>query len=194
MKSLSIKHAPIIFAIIIVGAASFLLGLFWQTLYANFGKIPDNSFTCFSLNNLTGSYQTSCFLPLSFQQSFHFHRNLSCQAFTSQVFDESIWGKGDPVRKMITLSKSEYITFTINFQGNTLDRSPEAGEEKAEPYTIIKDTHDIIQAIRPVKQEDLDKATSYDFITLSKRTGKGMEIWHNTSEPYSIGSYFFQCK
>jgi len=188
---------------ILTGGTFFFLGLFWHTLYyGNFRHIPNNFFW-FSYNNLTESYQTNCITPPLSQRPFHFTNHLSCQNITNQYLDS----KPNASDLEVTFQKDDWVTFSLDYQEKILKRSRDIGSSQTmEPYTIVQDSHNIIQAVRPIKNMDttgsksLPELGSYDFITLSKVTGKGMEVrhnlgkWMNLPNSDSITSNFFQCK
>lgn len=97
--------------------------------------------------------------------------------------------------------KSESIRFSLTFQNDKIIRSRDTGSmDPLEDYTIIKDEHNIIQAVRPVNKENYNQVYSYEFLTFSKKSGRGMEVWQNITKNNerwtddSIGSYFFQCE
>lgn len=186
-----------------IGIVSFIFGTFWQTLYYGyFGQIPQHTFICFNYSNFFQSYQTNCDIPSLSQKPFHFSHHLFCQAITNQQLYDRVDAMGKPMPgKEAMLIKNDYVHFTLDFHDKTLIQSVGVGQTRTEAYTIIKDSHDIIQAVQPVKLENLDIADSYTFITISKKTGKGMEVWHNLArtvgklaDPDSIGSHFFQCQ
>ena len=182
----------------------FTLGLFWQTIYHGyFGKNDTETFNCFSFSNIHGVFQTNCFFPsLTAQKPFVFKNTLTCKAITNQQLGnlDAAGHEMQGTAREILLSKSDSVTFSLDFEGDTIRQSLQPGQQKTEAYTVIKNTDDIIQATRPVKKENFTTSDSYDFMTFSKTTGKGIEVWHNVANfqnmhnSDSIGSFFFQCK
>lgn len=198
----ALKYTLVSIAFILTAVLFFVGGLFWHTMYYGiFQNVPNNRFFCHSYSNFFQDYQTNCTIPPLSKNPFYFKNHLACEAITNQQLAEQTnrWGKVIP-GKEIMLIKSDYVHFSLDFKDKILSRSTGVGQSKTEPYTIILDSHDIIQAVRPVKPENFDSADSYEFITFSKATGKGMEIWHNVANfqnlpnPDSIGSHFFQCQ
>lgn len=187
----------LILAIIVI-VLSFNFGLHWHATYYRYFGIPDANLTCYSHTNLTESYQTNCVLPLD-NSFFQFKNHLECQAVTNNQFGQNNDHKRS--REEIVLIKSDYHKFSLDFKDNKIIRSKDVGSfPKNEDYTIMKDSHGIIQAMRPVQNENLDKNYEYEFISFSKNTGHGMQFWHNVKKEKeawtddSMAMYFFKCE
>lgn len=157
------------------------------------------SFTCKSLNNLTETYQLDCQIPVD-KTPFVFKDHLNCQALTNHQMLTNRDNKS--YRQQITIIKSDYLKFTLDFKGKELVRSLHTGGiARKEHYTITKNANGVIQAMRPIKEKSIEEEIQYEMLTFSKNTGHGMEVWHNvpSKDPHeswrqdSIGSYFFRC-
>lgn len=194
----------ILFTIVIVLLSTILSGFSWNTFRFSLSSIPQNIFTCLSYNNSYEAFQMDCFIPHE-TKPFYFKNKLTCTAYTNQSFGKSKWRKNDTERNSMTFVKSDYIKFSIEFLGQK-NMKLSASDGRNIDYKIIKDTDDVIQGIGTTNSPrlkipiptptDLKTITAENFITLSKKYGKGMEVWHN-GEWYgdaSIGSFFFQCE
>lgn len=196
------KKKPILIFLIFLTILStvFYLGLHWHTVLYSFSKIPREKLTCFSHSNFWEDYQTNCFIP-DRGYDFKFKERLECKTYTNQQFNEELYSEKDGNRTTTMMIKSDSVRFTLTFQGDKIIRSHENGSmDSLEDYTIIKDENNIIQAVRPANKENYNSVYSYEFLTFSKKSGKGMEVWQNVPKDDErwtndgIGSYFFQCE
>ncbi len=185
---------------LLVSITAFFFGTRWTTILYGISSIPRDKLTCFSQSNFWEDYQTNCFLPDRIN-TFTFREKLKCTAYTNQQFSESLYSLKEGNRTTAMMIKSESIRFSLTFQNDKIIRSRDTGSmDPLEDYTIIKDEHNIIQAVRPVNKENYNQVYSYEFLTFSKKSGRGMEVWQNITKNNerwtddSIGSYFFQCE
>ena len=162
-------------------------------------SLPIPSFTCKGYSNMVETYLLRCPLPVETKQ-FEFKNHLKCKTVTNHQFhlDRTAQQRGD-----ITISKADNIAFHLDIKSDMLIRSKNPGTlDRLEHYSIIKHDNEVIQAVRPTQDKHIDTSHQYEFITLSKNTGYGMEVMHNVEantekEPWrddSIISFFFVCE
>jgi hypothetical protein len=95
--------------------------------------------------------------------------------------------------------KADNINFTLdlNISKAEIRQSSQPGEILKVPYTVIQNDINVLQGIRKSKVSDFF-GNVYDFITISKKTGKGMMVWNNSEDENpssdSIASFFIQCQ
>ncbi|HLL60135.1 MAG TPA: hypothetical protein VK338_00300 [Candidatus Nitrosocosmicus sp.] len=188
----------IILFVIILGLiiSAFSFGVHWHgRLEKQFLSDPYNTIRCFGLNNFKETYQLNCYSPK--KNNFQFNSKLQCRTTMNHQMDNSNpYNTG--FNEYVTI-KADNIEFKldINDERNSITRSTEPGERTKEPYKlIVNDTH-LVQGIRNTKLNDIFRS-EYEFITLSKKTGKGMRVWNNTDDHHpqsdSIASFYFQCE
>jgi hypothetical protein len=192
------KLTIIILLIHILAITAFMLGVKWHELLYNSYGFPKDKMVCYGHNNYLESYQTDCILPDAVKP-FAFKNHLQCHTLTNQQYDQTNVRFDKTQKNAIFFTKTDYIDFTIDISKDSIIRSLDPGTERSEPYKIIINSHDIIQAVRPSKTAGLDEEHQYEFITFSKTNGKGMEVWQNVSQKESpttnaISSFFFQCE
>ncbi len=185
-------------ACFIAVAISFILGLHWQEVTENY-SLSHNSIqnlSCFGLNNLSQTYQLNCYSPLL--TTFRgFKKHLTCQIETNHQMSNS---ESENLRlNEFTTIKADYDNFTLDFDEGkkTIIQSRQPGEIQKPPYKIVQNDSYVMQGIRN-ELFDEKLGSIYEFITLSKKTGKGMMVWHNTEDESqtadSMASEFFQCE
>ncbi len=180
---------------------SFLVGLHWHGTIVR--KIPPKKLTCQEHNNFWETYQIDCYSPLTEKQkNFIFSNRLTCSLLTNNQLmdvDKKYEKKLPKSYHEIVLIKTDYVNFTLDFdlQNNEIIRSREPGEPMKNPYEIIQNDENIISAIRKNKFDDFF-GYEYQYIMLSKKTGKGISTWANTEDfkpdSDSINTEFFQCE
>jgi len=181
--------------------ASFLFGLHWHGTIA--GKITPKKLTCWEHNNLWETYQVDCYFPLNEkQQKFTFSNHLKCALITNHQLnnvDSKYALESQSVYDEVSLIKTDYMGFTLDFDysHNEIKRSRDPGEPIKEPYVIIQNDERVVNAIRKTKLDDFF-GYEYQYVTLSKKTGKGIVTWTNTQDynlqQDSFASEFFQCE
>jgi len=181
--------------------AFFFLGLHWHGTLM--GKITPKKLTCYEHNNFWEAYQVHCYFPLNKeQQSFIFSDHLKCSLITNHQLhnvDSQYQLEGRSIYDEVGLIKTDYREFTLdfNYQHKEIVRSRDPGEPVKEPYVIIQDDERVINAIRETKIDDFF-GYEYQYIILSKKTGKGIVTWTNTHDynlkQDSFASEYFQCE
>jgi hypothetical protein len=189
----------ILFLIAIV--VSFNFGLHWNGTLAT--KITPKKLTCYGHNNFWETYQVDCYSPLNDKQKkFVFTDHLKCSLITNyQLYNVNSKYQLDtpPTFNGILLIKTDYRNFNLDFDysHNEIQRSRDPGEPVKDPYVIIQNDNNVINAIRKTKLSDFF-GYEYQFITFSKKTGKGIIAWTNTqdysSNQDSFAAEFFQCE
>lgn len=194
-KRLSLGMIVVVFFTVLL---SFFFGIHWQGTFGNWmvEKNAIKTLSCFGNNNFTETFQTDCYVPsLVINQPFAYKTQLSCQVMTNHQFDVMY----DAPFYNISLIKSDYVHFSLGIdeQKKTLERSNTGGEMSSGPYTIIQDDDFIIHAMRKNIFDSLS-INEYEYITLSKKTGRGIRSWMNIDvkdeEKSNIASDFFQCE
>lgn len=177
--------------------ASFLLGTHWQGTLGRYliSTKSIHNLYCFGRNNLSETFQFDCYSPLKKFQGFK--ENLHCHVLTNHQIRNS--DVENPDYNDLTTSKANYVNFSldISYEKNIITQSRQPGEPQKEPYTVVKNDTNIIQGLRETIFSN-NFGSEYTFITLSKKTGKGMIVWNNTEslsqQADSISSFFFQCE
>lgn len=189
----------LLFIFLLIG--SFLFGLHWHGTIAQ--KINPDKLMCWGHNNLWETFQVDCYYPLNKKQTkFKFSKEIKCSLITnSQLFNDN--SKYQPGKQLkyngVSLIKTDYRNFVLKFDypNNEVIKSFDPGEPLKEPFVIIQNDNNVINAIRKTKIDDFF-GYEYQYLTLSKKTGKGIISWLNTenfnSDEDSIASEFFQCQ
>lgn len=209
MKSIAQFNPKLVFVIVLLlVSVSFLIGLYWHTIILRISTINPSHLRCLGLNNLSETYQVDCYFPVTSQtQNFEFKQKLDCNILTNSQFnnggEEFSLHKNMPNPEYdnynnITLIKSDYRNFSLDFsQPNQITQSSEPGEPHKEPYSINSESENIVHAERIFTPNDFFGET-YEYITVSKTSGKGMKTWVNTDrddlENDSMVIDFFQCE
>ena len=201
-KSFStIKTLFLLVCILCLTIFSFFLGLHWHGLIAE--KIKPNKLSCYEHNAFWGTFQTDCYSPMNAKQkNFKFSDSLKCSLLTNHQLD-SVNDKFElrftPVYNAVTFIKTDYRNFTLKFdnKNNEIVSSFDPGETKKDPYAIIQNDERVASGMRKTKIGDIF-GYEYQYIMLSKKTGKGTVVWTNTQD-YSqtqdnFVSEFFQCE
>jgi len=203
-KKTSSKVTTVIFIIVLLTITAvlfFLVGLHWHGTIK--GKIAPKKLSCWEHNDFWGTYQVDCYYPLSQKQkNFTFSDHLKCYLITNHQLsnvDENYQSGSKSVYDEISLIKADYMSFTLDFDysNNEIKRSRDPGEPLKKPYVIIQNDEKAVNAIRKTKINDFFGYV-YQYMTISKKTGKGIIAWINT-EDYnpsrdSLNSEFFQCE
>jgi len=136
------------------------------------------------------------------QERYVFSNHLSCHLLTNhQLHDvNQQYELASPTKyNEISLIKTDYVNFTLdlNYTKNEIVRSKEPGEPNKNPYSIIQNDTKVVNAIRKTHIDDIF-GYQYEYITFSKKSGKGVSSWINTqdysSDRDSLASEFFQCE
>lgn len=180
--------------------ASFLSGLHWHGTIAR--KITPKKLTCWEHNNLWETYQIDCYYPLSKKQKdFQLSTHLECSLITNHQLnniDKNFQLESESAYDEVGMIKTDYRGFILDFDypNNEIKKSRDPGEPLKEPYVIIQNDERVVNAIRKTRLDDFF-GYEYQYITLSKKTGKGIITWTNTqdynSKQDSFASDFFQC-
>jgi len=161
---------------------------------------PKDMLSCIAVDDSGDVYQTTCFVPTVYDEPFTYTDHLTCAVQTNLTYSGEIWEAGDQERGIITHSQSDYFSFSLERAGNELIRSLDPGTSKTENYTIIRENDYLLQAVRPQPGSADTAPDAFEFLTLSKQSGRGMEVWQNNLSfadfPYSegIGSFTFACR
>jgi len=175
---------------------SFSIGLHWQGTLYNY--IFPKKLTCFGHNNFLETFQTYCYYPLNKKETeFYYTSRLHCQYLTNHQIRKTEKEKNNlkKIYNLITMIKTDYLTFDldINDVKEKISKSKEPGEIYKEPFKIIENNNRVITGFRKIKYDDFTYEDQY--LTLSKKTGKGIIYWINTiKDDQNIALEFFQCQ
>lgn len=196
-----IKASILLIGIICLSTVSFFLGLHWHGMIAE--KIKPSKLTCYEHNAFWGTFQTDCYSPMNVKQkNFKFSDSLNCSLLTNHQLDsvnDKFELRSASVYNAVTFIKTDYRNFTLKFniKNNEIVSSFDPGETTKDPYAIIQNDERVASGIRKTKIDDFF-GYEYQYIMLSKKTGKGTVVWTNTQD-YSqtqdnFVSEFFQCE
>lgn len=189
---------------IIAVALSFLFGIHWQGTLGDWKLDNDaiTALTCYGNNNLTETFSTNCYvLPKQEHKPFVYTTQLSCHVLTNHQFDVTY----DTPLYAIDLIKADYVQFslTVDEQNGILERSNTGGEMAHGPYIIMENDDVVLHAMRKTvferthPFEDIHEGV-YEYITLSKKTGRGIRAWVNVdfqnAKDDGVVSDFFYCE
>jgi hypothetical protein len=174
--------------------------------------IQPSGLTCYVPNGIPfdASWYT-CLSPIS-DNNFTLKNQVDCQLQTHQV--ANITGKEwQPTQADMTLKPKTdavyniYYTFpdqtqfalNFDYQHNEVDISGDLEQPKdKQPFVIIQNDPRIINAIRITDLKDESLGHEYEYLTLSKKTGKGVRTYSrsgdNPNRDVVFGDNFFQCK
>jgi len=202
MKKIILPLFLVVFFIVgVIGA--FVLGLHWTTTRLYSLKAVPKNLTCVGHNNETETYQVDCYAPLTKgQQNFTFRNHLSCRNLTNHQLDTAgseFGNTGAKVYSSITLIPADYMSFTLDFDlpNKKIMKSVDPGEGTKDPFIVAQQDPHIVSGMRITRHGDIFGA-EYQYLTVSKKTGKGVLMWNN-SQDYSanedsFASFFFQCE
>ncbi len=184
---------PLFIVFIAAVFCSFLFGIHWQETLG-MKKLNDNSIEkllCFGDNNFTETFQYNCYSPITTPFK-GFTSHLECRVLTNLQMNS----QSSKYNELMTI-KADYIKFSLNFSKNMtlIEQSLQPGEPVKELYKIVENNENIIHGIRNTRLDDFH-AEEYEFITLSKKTGKGMVSWIYSQDNLNsdnIALEFFQC-
>lgn len=190
-----------IFLLLATAIYSFLFGLHWHGTISE--KIVPKKLTCYEHNNFWEAFQVNCLYPLNKnQKEFKFSNHLNCSLITNHQLnnvDKNHQLESESVYDEVMVIKTDYRSFNLDFdyRNNEIKRSRDPGEPIKEPYVIIQNDERVVNAIRKTKLDDFF-GYEYQYVTISKKTGKGIITWTNTqdynSQQDSFASEFFQCE
>jgi hypothetical protein len=191
------KKIQLIVAAVFISFLSFLFGIHWHGTIGSemINRRMINNLFCYGHTNFLETFQLNCHSPqVSTFGAFKNHMN--CQALTNHQMTNS--RSPTHTDNEFTIVKADYVKFTLDIDSetSTIVQSPQPGESAKEPYKVIQNDEDNVQAIRTAAIDDF-YGHVYEYMTLSKKTGKGMLVWTNTDDNIpqgdSISSTFFQC-
>jgi hypothetical protein len=174
----------------------FYIGLHWHGTLSDY--IFPKKLTCFSHNNFLETFQTDCYYPLNNKEvEFYYTNKLHCQYLTNHQLEKTIKEKNSlkKIYNLITMIKTDYRNFDIDINDieEKISKSKESGESDKEPFKIIVNNNRIVTGFR--KTQYTDFAYKDQYLTLSKKNGKGIIYWINTiKNDQNIASDFFQCQ
>ncbi|MDO8611021.1 MAG: hypothetical protein Q7R95_10880 [bacterium] len=193
----------IVFIIIFCVMGAFFVGLNWSSITLLSKRIIPTQLMCFGFNNLQETYQLNCYAPLTKnQKKYSFKDHLICKTITNHQFrtsDTKYQFESPKIYNEITSIKNDYSNFILDFDygNNEIKSSSQPGEPKKDPFVIIQNDNNVVNAIRKTKLDNYF-GYEYQYITLSKKTGKGSLTWTNTQDfdPHldSFATEFFQCE
>lgn len=201
-----VKKIKYIFILLILSVIIFFLGfnlgLHWHGFL--YEKIYPKKLTCLGHNNFWETFQIECLFPFNKKQkTFIFSNKLKCNILTNHQFNNYLENKNNLKKSIeygnITLIKADYRDFILNFdyKNNEIIRSKDPGEPNKDPYVIIQNDDKVINAIRKNKLDNFF-GYEYQYLTISKKTGKGAIIWLNSEDfnqnKDNINTEFFQCE
>jgi hypothetical protein len=106
--------------------------------------------------------ETKCYFPVE-TNSYQFQNHLECQGITSHYLQKNYQAKalGPPSSSYSGLwtssKKDDTYSFTLDFSNDTVVRSRLHRGEIPDPFKIVQDSEDIIQAVRPTKDNNTGK-------------------------------------
>jgi len=183
---------------IIIAGISFLFGIHWHGTLGDWmrenGTIK--TLSCFGNNNLTETFQLDCYAPFVSSKEFVYNKEMVCHVLTNHQLSVM----PDKPFYDIGLIKSDYVQFSllVDEDKQTIQRSNTGGEMSRGLYTLVQQDDVILHGIQKNVYDDGFSKREYEYITVSKKTGRGMRMWVNVNLKYKSGngiaSDFFQCE
>lgn len=171
---------------------SFQLGLHWQGILAD--NVDLNKLTnlrCYGHNNWEETYQLSCFSPF---KQFTYKQDLDCQTLTNHQMSNS---RNENSHNEFLTIRADYMSFNLYVKEGSIDKPPTAGEFPKPAFKIVYEDDNAIQAVRNVTFDGIF-GDVYEYISLSKKSGKGVITWLNSTgyslDSDSMATEYFQCK
>lgn len=171
---------------------SFQLGMHWHGILAdnvNLKKLTN--LRCYAHNNLEETYQLSCFSPF---QTFTYKKDLNCQTLMNhQMSNDGI----ENIHNEFLTIRADYMSFKLHIKKERIDKPPTAGEFDKPAFKIVFEDENTIQAVRNAEIDSFF-GDVYEYISLSKKSGKGILSWFNSRghsfDRDSMAMEYFQCK
>ena len=171
---------------------SFQLGLHWQGILAdNLSLSKLTNMKCYGHNNWEETYQLSCFSPT---QQFSYKKDLDCRTLINHQMSNS--GPGNISNEFITI-KADYMSFRLHINKESIDKPPTPGEFDKPAFRIVYEDSSVVQAVRNASIDGFF-GDVYEYISISKKSGKGVITWFNSTgyshDGDSMATEYFQCK